>query len=106
GTQLGGHLVTGPLRHHHIEDGQRGTTCPRRGDRSVSVDDAHHLVASALEPQRHEREDVLVVVRAENQLTLVAHVMVGSSTMKVVPCPSLLCTPMRPPWASTIAFEM
>ncbi len=69
---------------------------------STALDDAE---ACSFEPQRDERQDVLVVVRAEDHGP-VAHDGTGRSTTNVVPAPSVLSTPMRPPCASTIALEM
>ena len=101
------HLEPAEPRHHHVEDEQRRTALAHGREGSLAVTHRDHVVARAPEPQRHQRQDVLVVVRThDDRARAHAKVCSGSSTTKVVPSPAALATPMRPPCASTIAFEM
>ena len=72
----------------------------------VAVGRPRNTEAGALEAKGDESEDVLIVVRAEDQRRFAHQPADGSSTTNVVPFPSTLRTAIWPPWASTIAFEM
>ena len=78
-----------------------GLPLAREGERPIAARCGHDLEAVALQPRRHEQEDVLVVVRHENEL--LAHATsscsadscatrAGSWTRNVVPPPSRLAT--------------
>ena len=105
-AERGQHLGPGAPRHHHVEDGQRRPERPRELERLVAVVRLHDLVAGAAQPERHEGQDVLVVVGAEDERLGIAHTAAGSSTKNVVPPASPLRTPILPPCDSTIALEM
>src|SRR5262245_12412368 len=116
------HLEAVHLRHHHVEDREIRPRAPSKLERLSAVTCLEHRVARALETEDDQLEDVLVVVRGEdNRLftigLVVRHVVTSSAealtaagsangrpTVNVVPTPALLLKEIVPPCASTIAF--
>ena len=62
GPQAPRQLEPVELRHHHVEHREVGLLAQRQLQRLLAVACLEHRVARALEPERDQREDVLVVV--------------------------------------------
>src|SRR5262245_24596948 len=112
------------LRHHHVEDRQIRLRGPGELECLRAVACLEHGVPRALQAERDQLEDVRVVIGGEDHRLFpvgsVVHQVVtssaesstaagsvsGSSTVTVVPTPTLLRTEIVPLCASTIDFTI